>query len=362
MCDAAGCVARRKTGMTETTIERYDKSNMRKLLVEFPQQVEDAVRIGKTSAIPFKGSTISNIVVTGLGGSAIGGDLLRSYLANELHIPFIVNRHYFLPEFVDEKSLVIVSSYSGDTEETIAAHNDARKRKAKVLCISSSGETERLARKFRHSLIKIPKGYPPRTALGYSFFPCLIALGKMKLLKPREKDITETITLLKKKSTLYRSLSRKNPALLFAQQLYGKLPIVYSSADRFDAVNLRWRGQLAENAKVLAFGHVLPEMNHNELVGWKVLQRQMLDMAVVFLRDAEENKRVQLRMEITKSIVSEFAAKMIEVHSEGKSLLARMFSLIYLGDWVSYYLAILNGVDPTPVKVIEYLKNKLSKV
>ncbi|MBI4547170.1 MAG: bifunctional phosphoglucose/phosphomannose isomerase [Ignavibacteriae bacterium] len=351
--------------MTETTIQRYDKSNMRKLLVEFPQQVEDAVRIGKQAVIPFRGSAISSIVVTGLGGSAIGGDLLRSYLANELYIPISVNRHYFLPECVDETSLVIVSSYSGDTEETIAAHNDAVKRKARVLCISSNGETERLARKFRQPLITIPKGYPPRAALGYSFFPCLMALIKMKLVKPKEKEIGETIALLKKRSMLYASLSQKNPALQLARQLYTKLPVVYSSANQFDAVNLRWRGQLAENAKVLAFGHVLPEMNHNELVGWSRysgMQRLMSDMVVIFLRDKSDYERVQVRMEITKGIVSEFASRVIEVHSEGKSLLARMFSLIYLGDWVSFYLAMLNGVDPTPVKVIEYLKNKLAKV
>ena len=126
-------------------------------------------------------------------------------------------------------------------------------------------------------------------------------------------------------------------------------------------VNVRWRGQLAENAKVLAFGHVIPEMNHNEIVGWKVLQRQMSEMAVVFLRDKFEHPRIKERMKITKGIVSEFANKIIEVESEGTSLLARMFSLISLGDWTSYYLALLNGVDPTPVRIIDYLKWELSK-
>jgi len=349
--------------MNKLSIQKYDKSNFKKLLIDFPQQVENAVDIGKKFSASYKSSHIRNIVVNGLGGSAIGGDLLRSYLAEELKIPFIINRHYYLPEFVDERSLVIVSSYSGNTEETIGAQTDAKKRKAKVLCISSNGETALMAKKFKQPLITIPKGLPPRAALGFSFFPVLISLAKMKLIRSKDADIKEAITMLKKKSKLYSSLSNKNPALKLAKQLYMKLPIVYSSADRFDVVNLRWRGQIAENAKQLAFGHVLPEMNHNELVGWKVLRRMMEEeMIVLFLRDKYDHERVKIRMDITKGVISQYASKVIEVHSEGRSLLARIFSLVYLGDWVSYYLAILNGIDPTPVKVIDYLKNELGKV
>ncbi len=348
--------------MNLQSIQRYDKSNFRKLLTDFPKQVEDAVRIGKKFSVPYKNSQIQSIVVSGLGGSAIGGDLLRSYLAEELKVPFIVNRHYYLPESVNERTLVVVSSYSGNTEETIAAHADAKKRKSKVLCISSNGETAKMAKKFKHPFVTIPKGLPPRAALGYSFFPVLISLVKMKLIKSKDADIKETITMLKKKSKLYGSLSDKNPALKLAKQLYMKLPIVYSAADRFDIVNLRWRGQIAENAKQLVFGHVLPEMNHNELVGWKVLRRMMEEeMVVLFLRDKFDHERIKVRIEVTKGVINQYASKVIEVHSEGRTLLARMFSLVYLGDWTSYYLAILNGVDPTPVKVIDYLKNELGK-
>lgn len=348
--------------MKESTIQRFDHSDMRRLLTGFPQQAEEAVRIGRGAALPYRASTIRNIVVNGLGGSAIGGDLLRSYLADEVKVPFIVNRTYTLPSFVDRDTLVIISSYSGNTEETIAAHREAHRRKAKVLCVSSNGETARMAKKYRQPLITIPGGLPPRAALGYSFFPVMLALAKMKFIRSRDADIRETITLLRKKSRTYASLTKTNIAFELAKQLYTKLPIIYSGGERFDIVNLRWRGQLAENAKVLAFGHVLPEMNHNELVGWKVLKRHMDEMVVVFLRDKADHPRVKIRMEITKDIVQQYAAKVIEVESEGRSLLARMFSLVYLGDWVSYYLAMLNGVDPTPVKVIDYLKNELAKV
>jgi glucose/mannose-6-phosphate isomerase len=350
--------------MTGASIKRYDLSNMRQLLVDFPKQINDAVRIGASASVKVTTAKVHNIVITGLGGSAIGGDLLRSYVAEQIDIPFVVSRHYFLPKFVNHNSLVVVSSYSGTTEETIAAYRDAVRRKAQIVCITTNGEVARLAAQHRHPLITIPKGYPPRAALGYSFFPLLVVLAKLKILASRDADIRETVTLLTRQAKMYGSLGAgdRNEAFRIAKILYNKIPIVYSPADRFDVVNLRWRGQMAENAKVLSFGHVVPEMNHNELVGWKVLRRHMAEMAVVFLRDRDEHPRVKLRMEITKEIVGEYAAKVVEAHSEGRSLLAKMFSLVYLGDWISFYLAILNGVDPTPVRVIDFLKGKLGSV
>jgi len=349
--------------MTEHNIVRLDVSNMRKLLVEFPGQVKDALRIGKNARVSLNAKRIRNIVVTGLGGSAIGGDLLRSFLAGEASVSLAVNRYYVLPDYVDANSLVIVSSYSGNTEETIAAHNDAARRKAQVLCVSSNGETERLAKKYKHALVKIPPGLPPRAALGYSFFPVLVILAKLGIVKSKTGQIKETVAMLREKSSEYAALgSRMNRALELATRLYNRLPIVYSGAEWYDSVNLRWRGQLSENAKVLAFGHVVPEMNHNELVGWNVLKEQMKGMAVLLLKDKRMHPRVAMRMDIMKKVIGPYAADIVEVESEGESLLARMFSLIYLGDWTSFYLAILNGVDPTPVKVIDYLKEELAKV
>jgi glucose/mannose-6-phosphate isomerase len=353
----------RSSELNEATIRRIDASDMRGLLIRFPEQIEEAIAIGESSGISLDLSNVSSIVITGLGGSAIGGDLLRSYLADEVSIPIVVNRHYFLPEFVRKKSLVIVSSYSGNTEETLAAHRDALRRGAHVLCISSNGATERIARQRKNPLIKIPGGFPPRAALGYSFFPILVTLIRNGLLRGRRRDLQETVVLLKKKALLYENLaSASNDALSIAREFKGRLPVIYSTTEHFDSVNLRWRTQLAENAKVLAYGNVLPEMNHNELVGWKVLRKLMKEIAVVVLRDADEHPRVKVRLDLTRKIVAKYSSHIIEVKSEGDSLLARMFSLIYLGDWVSYYLAMLNGVDPTPVKVIDYLKSELAKV
>jgi glucose/mannose-6-phosphate isomerase len=353
----------RTAELNEATLHRIDASNMRELLLRFPDQIEEAIAIGEKSSIRVDLSKVSSIVITGLGGSAIGGDLLRSYLADEVSIPIVVNRHYFLPQFVTKKSLVIVSSYSGNTEETIAAHRDALKRGARILCISSNGTTERIAKQHKNALIKIPGDFPPRAALGYSFFPILVTLIRSGLVRGRVRDLQETVGLLKKKAVLYGApTSSSNDALNIARELKGRLPVIYSTTEHLDSVNLRWRTQLAENAKVLAYGNLLPEMNHNELVGWNVLKKLMKGIVVVILRDAEEHPRVRVRLDLTKKVVARYSSHIIEVKSGGESLLARMFSLIYLGDWVSYYLALLNEVDPTPVKVIDFLKAELGKV
>jgi len=347
--------------MKETTISLYDRSDMRALLTGFPHQVEDAVRIGReASLLALKGKP-SAIIVSGLGGSAIGGDLLRSYLSDQLGIPFLVNRYYALPKHVGPSTLVVISSYSGNTEETIASYHDAMKKKAQIICFTSGGEIASLAKKNRQTLVILPKGYPPRAALGYSFFPMLLSLSRYKIIPSQDAAIRETVALLRKLSVRYRLTGQKNPALELAKQLYNKLPVIYSSTERTDAVNLRWRGQLAENAKILAFGHVFPEMNHNELVGWKVLRRLMEEIAVVYLHDKEDHQRVTLRMEVARGIIGEYASKIVDVHSEGRSRLARTFSLIHLGDWLSFYLSMFNGMDPTPVNVIDYLKRQLEK-
>jgi glucose/mannose-6-phosphate isomerase len=348
--------------MTSEDITKIDHSSMLTLLRDFPNQVREALVIGENADVHMRTAGICNIVMCGLGGSAIGGDLLRSYLAGDLKVPFIVNRHYTLPKFVGPDSLVIISSYSGNTEETTTAHRETLRRKARLLCVSSNGITEQLARRARSSFIKVPGGLPPRAALGYSFFPLLLALTRLGFIKSRQKEITETVALLDENVRRYTGLEpATNPALALAQKLHHRITICYSSTERFDAVNTRWRGQIAENAKALTFGHVLPEMNHNELVGWKVLENEMREMVVVFLRDKDDHKRVQMRMDLTREIISRYTEHVEEVWSEGKGMLARMFSLIQLGDWVSFYMAILHGEDPTPVAVIDYLKQSLAQ-
>jgi glucose/mannose-6-phosphate isomerase len=349
--------------MTLEEIHRTDPDGMFQCVLDFPKQAEEAFKIGKSAIVPIKPRGVTSIVITGLGGSAIGGDLLRAYLADEIQVPITVNRHYTLPEFVGPNTLVIVSSYSGNTEETISAQKEATKRKARILCISTGGTVTDFALKHKQPCIKIPGGLQPRAALGYSFFPLLVALAKSGFINSKDRDIKETLTLLKVKALEYGNPdSNSNLPLELAGKLKGRLPIIYSSSHQLDAVNLRWRGQIEENAKQLAYGNLLPEMNHNELVGWNMLKELLEKTYVVFLRDKGEHARVSVREEITKKIVAQYASGVGEVRSEGTSLLARMFSLIQFGDWLSFYLAILNNQDPTPVKAIDHLKSELARI
>lgn len=349
--------------LTETLINSIDKQGMQKLLRGFYRQIEEGVEISKSFPKLYSANQVTSIVLSGLGGSAIGGDLVRSYIADEIKVPFLINRNYTLPKFVDSNTLVIISSYSGNTEETIASYKEAKKRKAKILCITSGGEVANFANKQKDPVILIPGGLPPRAALGYSFFPLLFALGKMGFINVKKKDVAETISLLKLNSSIYGNIaSDKNIALQLASMLKNSLPIIFSSSDKFDVVNLRWRGQINENAKMMAYGNVFPELNHNEIVGWESIPQIMQQSSIFILRDEEDNSRIQSRMDITQNILQPFAGNVTEVFSEGSSLLARIFSLIHLGDWVSFYLAMMHKVDPTPVTKIDYLKSELSKI
>jgi len=335
---------------------------MFRLLKDFPAQVTDALAIGRAFRPGKRIAGIRQIVLTGMGGSAIGGDLLSDYLYSELRVPFTVNRDYSLPAYVDRGTMVIVSSYSGNTEETVSAYKEAIRKKAKVLCVTSGGKIEKLARARRHMLIKIPGGLPPRAALGYSFFPILLALTKIGLVRNKAREIEETVRLLSAKSQEYGVPDPSgNRAAQLAGFLQGRISFVYAGAEHFRSVATRWRGQVAENGKSIMSSHVLPEMNHNEVVGWQMPEDALREAQVILLRDRGDHKRVQKRMELTRHLLSERTQNIAEAWSDGNGLLARMFSLVYLADWTSYYLAVLNRVDPTPVAVIDFLKSELGK-
>jgi len=345
-------------------IEKYDPKKMYDSISKFPSQLEHAFKIADSVDISkIHSGRIENIALAGLGGSAIGGDLVKSYLFFQMKIPFFICRNYFLPNFVGERSLVFVSSYSGNTEETLSAYDQAKKRKAQIVCISSDGKLEKKAKEDGFCLVQIPSGYQPRAALGYSFVPILWILSRLGFCTDKRKDIQKTIEFLSKNSTGYRveTKTSENPAKRLAERVFHKLPIIYSSHDFFDAVAYRWKGQLCENSKILAFFNVFPEFNHNELVGWNILSGLEDKFLVIFLKDKGDFSRIKKRMEIVKRILQNRNVEVVEVESGGPNLLARIFSLIQLGDFISLYLAILNEVDPTPVEVIDYLKKELGK-
>lgn len=318
-----------------------DRFNMLEVLDNFPQQCKDALTLPK--GITVKGE-VTSIVVCGMGGSAMGGDLLKSYLSNE-KIPVFVIKDYKVPEFVDNYTLVFAVSYSGNTEETLSSLHDAKKKNANIIAITCGGVLAKEANK----VIKIPSGLPPRAALGYLFFPMLGVLYNSNLTDVKNVDLNEMFDLLNQKEGI------KAKAEELAKKIQGKTPLIYSS-ELLKPVAYRWQTQINENAKYPAYHSTFSEMNHNEISAFRSMERSKF--LAILLRDEKDHPRIKKRMDVCKQIM-EKRIDVAEVNVKGSSLLARMFYTIYLGDYTSYYLALRERVDPTPVEVIEWLKRQL---
>ena len=319
-----------------------DNSNMLKVIEDFPRQCRASLSMAKGMTVSGK---VDKIIIAGMGGSAVGGDLLKLYL-HDLKIPVMTVRDYKLPNFVDENTLVFAVSYSGNTEETLSAFEDAQKKKAKIVAVTSGGKLSEQAKK----VIKIPSGLQPRAALGYLFFPVLGILVNSGIAKENSQDVKEMLDILSKKDD-FKAFGEK-----LAKQIGNRTPLVYSS-EQFSAVAYRWKTQFNENSKVAAFTHTFSELNHNEIVGYQTMSREKF--ISIFLRDNFDNDRIKKRMDITKDIISQ-KVDVAEAYTKGNSLLTRLFSALHYADFASYYLAIQNKIDPTPVAVIENLKKKLS--
>jgi glucose/mannose-6-phosphate isomerase len=296
-----------------------------------------------------------------MGGSAIGGDLLRTLAEPTAPVPVQVVRGYALPGWVDARTLVVASSYSGGTEETLSAFEEARARGAVRVVVASGGELLVRAEGEGLHRVAIPGGLQPRAALGYSL-GVLLRLGRaLGLLPLPDEAFEEAAGAAARRAQAYAS-GEGNAARDLAEKLHGRLPVVYSGTGLLEAVNLRWRTQLNENAKVLAFGNLFPELDHNEIVGMEATPEEILGrVAVVALRDRDDHPQVRRRFAVTREIVENRVALWHEVEAEGESRLGRMLSLVQLGDWVSYWLAMAQGVDPTPVESIQRLKATLAE-
>tara|TARA_Y100000031_G_scaffold32673_1_gene36503 strand:+ start:174 stop:1139 length:966 start_codon:yes stop_codon:yes gene_type:complete len=317
-----------------------DSQNMLQVIKDFPKQCREA--LGLPKGISASGE-INNIVIAGMGGSAMGGDLLKVYLSNT-NIPVYVNRDYKVPNFVDENSLVFAVSYSGNTEETLSALNAAKEKKAQIIGITSGGKLAEECEK----VVNIPSGLQPRAALGYLFFPMLGILHNTNIIRVKNDELNEMMDILKQTD----KFNEQGEEL--SKKLKEKIPIIYAS-EALGAIAFRWKTQINENAKMPAFYNVFSEMNHNEIAGYKSMDHKF---SVVMIQDKNDNDRIKKRMDICKEIMEEYV-EVEEVETQGESLLARMFSAIYLGDYVSYYMALWNRVDPSPVDIIEGMKKKL---
>ncbi len=344
--------------MTLEDIRQHDSQNMHALIAAFPEHFRRARAIAAEAPVEASLEGVRHVVIAGMGGSAIGGDLLRSLAAAEASLPVSVVRGYTLPAYAGRDSLVIISSFSGNTEETLTIFDEARRREAAVVCVASGGEALRRAQAAGVSHIVIPGGMPPRAALGYSFGALFALAQRIGLLRTSEEDVAETDALLAQMAEGMAALRDEEP-LRIAEALRERLPVVYAEAALLEAAATRWACQFHENSKRLAYVNRFPELNHNEIMGWEDGGALPSQLGVVVLRDAEDHPRVQRRIDATRSIVEERAGCWIEVQSRGRSRLARLLSTVHLGDWASLHLAAARGVDPTPIGFIDRLKDAL---
>lgn len=341
-------------------IDRIDTQDMRGFIRKMPDHMRHARELAMQalSQVTLPKSAWSNIVVCGIGGSAIAGDLVRSYLT-ELATPIIVVRGYKLPAIVNDRSLIVISSYSGNTEESLTLFEQAVARKLHIVAISTGGKLAERCATLRISVLPQKAGMQPRAAMAYGFVPLLSLLEHLGLVTDQSSMIESAAAALENLVMSEDNVGSSSYTL--AHQLIAKIAIVYSADDIIGAVGTRWRGQLQENAKHLAYSSVLPEMNHNEINAWQHPADLLDRMHVVLLRSpADEHERVALRFSILQEYLAKQGVQYSEVHATGETRLARMFSLIAMGDWTSYWLAIQTNTDPTPIPAIDYLKQRLS--
>ncbi|MCJ7515883.1 MAG: bifunctional phosphoglucose/phosphomannose isomerase [Dehalococcoidia bacterium] len=346
----------------EKIYKRLDPENMRGHLHHLPQQCSAAWEKAKEFQLPAEYTDINKMVILGMGGSAIGGDLVRSLFSSEKKPIIFVNRDYDLPAFVDEKTLVIASSYSGNTEETLSAFSQALKKNCKKLAITTGGELRKLADHAGVPAFIVDYVSLPRAALGYSFMPLIAFLQKLNFIGDKSGDVEAMVQDLEMLLTEFKETvpTASNRAKQLANKLHGKIVVIYG-AGVLSQVAHRWKTQINENSKSWAFYETFSELNHNAVVGYRFPRELASKIYVILLRCPSLHPRILIRYQVTSELLEQSGIQHEVKESRLKGELNQMMGLIYLGDWVSYYLAMLSETDPTPIKTIDYLKNRLNQ-
>ena len=342
-------------------INIVDPQQMARAIHNLPEQIQEAARLAHD--FQFSCEIVpGNIVIAGMGGSAMSGDILRALSFYESQIPVEVFRERFVPSYVDRNSLVLVVSYSGNTQETIEAFKSAHSRGAYIITFSTGGALEKLAKQYNTAHFNMPGGLMPRAAIGYLFVPLLFILRKLKIFALKEGDLHETVKLLcqARDSWGLNSKTSQNAAKQCANAIFGYVPVIYGSNPLTSVAALRWKCQFNENSKVVAFTNRFPELCHNELGGLSKTQVLLEKTAIILLREDDESEHHKRQIELAKQVFIKRVPVINEIWAEGKSHLARFFYLLYYGDFVSLYLAWLLGEDPSSIEVIDWLKKELA--
>lgn len=326
---------------------------MERLISLFPDNMLEAIKIGEEAIKRFKTTRVTNVMISGLGGSGIGGKIMSQLVWDQCTVPINLVHDYRIPAYVGPGTLFIASSYSGNTEETLNTLHLAIQAGAQIVCITSGGKMELLAREQGFNLITIPPGQPPRTSFGYNALQLLFIFSAYGLIDSDFKtDLTSAANLLKRESGAIKS-----EAAAVANKIHGTRPIVYAET-YFEGVAIRLRQQLNENAKMLTWHHALPEMNHNELVAWAGGGDEY---SVLMFRTPEDHPGTAKRMDLSKEIIGKYTTNIVELRPKGNSRIEWVYYLIHLADWISFYLAMERDVDPIEIVVIDYFKAELAK-
>lgn len=331
--------------------DNVDTSNMHKVIMDAPDQLEKGLSLAKNTKIE---GNVSNIIICGIGGSALPADILISL--NKTNIPIYIHRDYNLPSTAGENSLIVCISYSGNTEETISALKEAIAKKLKIIGFSSGGEIESICNKNNILFTKIPSGIQPRCATGYIFSSLIKVLMNSGIIEDISSEIMQTIQTLKEINV---SLEKEGEKL--AKKILKKIPVVYSSNNLKELARI-WKIKFNENSKIPAFYNYFPELNHNEMVGYSGLKKLgAKNFHIIILQDTTDHPRILKRMQLTSNVIKKSGAKVEIIHIRDGSFLLKIFSTLLLGDWTSYHLALLQNIDPTPVKIVEEFKEQLKK-
>jgi len=341
-------------------VTELDPHGMLRLTEEFPKQCREALSIAEQVEAPKLENRPGVVALAGMGGSAAGGDFVRALFEAHGGAPFVVIRDYNVPNYLGVGDLVFCASYSGNTEETLSVYHAAKAAGCRIVAVTSGGKLKELAEADGFTVYTVPGGQPPRTALGYMMIPVIVACQRLKLIP--EQNLAQAIDTMEAAAKAWTPEAGDNAAKKLARELQGALPIVYGLGSWQGYIANRWRCQINENAKTLAFVNSYPELNHNEIMGWVGAANQGVGRFVgILLEDGSESDRMKARASVTEGLVKG-TIPFHRVQAQGETLMEKMLTLTFFGDFVSIYLARLNGADPENIASINTLKDELAKV
>lgn len=348
------------TTLISSPLPEIDTENMFNAIYTFPEQVEQALHIGKRITLTRSYDEIDHILFAGMGGSAMAGDITKSLVKEICKKPITIIKNYTLPSWANERTLVICVSYSGNTEETLSCFEEAHRRNLPIIGLCTGGTLLERLLSFDYDYIMVPGGLQPRAALGYLTIPLVYLLNRLNYVDNtiiRELELVPT--LLKNYREIFMAQEQKNPAYLYAQNLKQFMPVIFGEADTTDCIAQRWAAQLAENSKMISRTKTFPELNHNEIVGWHNNPHLLKGSVIIWLIDRSMHERNRKRVDITRELLHGLPAVQLQFEGTGTTWSHRLFYLVYFGDWISYWCAIAHETDPTTILAIDTLKKRM---